>query len=247
MFGGVFLQGDLGFRFDPDNKVCIDGRGTVGLNPDFFGECGDLTGQDLRNQSYERVSLSGVRFKESLLDDTSFKNSVLLSPDFTRASLRGSIFEQGKIRDGNFSLTDLRTANFINVDLTGSFVGSNLRGVKIQGDALVKSDFTKAMMDQSILSHANFVNCDFTAASAQNSDFSHSELRRLFFVRTKLRHAIFSGSTLIGIEFRGADLSGASFRGSQLVDVVFEGSYFDDLTELPFSREEALRRGMIKK
>ena len=65
------------------------------------------------------------------------------------------------------------------------------------------------------------------------------------FINCDLRGANFWGSNLLEADFAGSDLRGANFSSAVLIFATFQGAKFDKKTRFPFSREEALARGMI--
>ena len=82
-------------------------------------------------------------------------------------------------------------------------------------------------------------------------DFHDCNLRGLRADGFRLNGFNFSKADLRGADFRGADLTGVNFRGSDLREAVFataadHGVSYDSDTQLPFSAEEAARRGWIK-
>jgi uncharacterized protein YjbI with pentapeptide repeats len=82
------------------------------------------------------------------------------------------------------------------------------------------------------------------------------DLRDADFSKAQLAHADLKGADLRGADLSEAflfmaDLSGADLRGANLpskmvlAKVNLKGAKFDPSTQLPFTRDEAVRRGMV--
>jgi len=98
---------DHGFRFDLKKDKCVDLHGKEGLNPSFFGECGDLRGAKL-NKTY----LSGMK-----LEKADFSNANLFRANLRNANLKGA-----KLVRVDLTAADLRGADLTQANLTGAFL-----------------------------------------------------------------------------------------------------------------------------
>jgi len=100
--------------------------------------------------------------------------------------------------------------------------GKDLRGAYLYEAKLERVDFRGANLDRAQLGHADLRGADLRGANLKNA-FLHK-----------------------------ADLSGADLRGAQLpaamklTHVNLSGAKFDDATALPFAKDEAVKRGMVK-
>ena len=100
-------------------------------------------------------------------------------------------------------------------------------------------DLTNAYLFEAQLSGA-----DLQGANLYRAQLGHADLRN-----ADLRNAQVGGAYLFKADLRGADLRGAKFaqwlKGAELKSVRLEGARYDRSTALPFSADEASRRGMV--
>lgn len=185
---------DLNFRFK--DGFCQKG-GQPGTNPEFFGECGNITGSRVISKKYVDKNLKGMVFNSNYIYVTNFKGG-----DLTRASMRRSTILQSRFKD-----------------LTAESV--DLRGSQIKGTHFENANLQKLAASGSRFNKVQFKNCD-------------------------LQNAQFWGSQLLEVDFSGSDLRGANLGTSFTLLSKFNGAKFNKKTKLPFSEEEALKRGMVK-
>ena len=97
--------------------------------------------------------------------------------------------------------------------------------------------------------HAYLYGANFNGADLQGVDLYRCQLGQADLRNADLRNANLAGAYLFKTDLRGADLRGARFsptlKGAELKQTVLVGARFDASTQLPFSAEEAMRRGMI--
>ena len=106
-----------------------------------------------------------------------------------------------------------------------------------------------AMAQSKDLRHAYLFEADLKGADLQGADLYRCQLSRANLSHADLRHAHLAGAYLFKTDLRGADLRGATFalslKGAELKETLLEGARFDRSTVLPFSADEAIRRGMV--
>lgn len=185
---------DLKFRFK--DGYCQKSK-APGFNPEFMGECGNLTGSQLINKVFHNKNLKGGVFNSNFIYLSSFNESVLEHSSFRRS-------------------------------------------------VVLQSDF----------SHIKAQHLDLRGSHFKSTNFDHSDLQNLFatgsrFIKTSfqycnLQNANFWGSQLQEIDFRQADLRGANLKTTYVLFSQFEGAKFNHQTQLPFSTEEALNKGMVQ-
>jgi uncharacterized protein YjbI with pentapeptide repeats len=117
---GAARAGDAGFRVNPETGLCENG-GQQGHNPEFVGECGDLTraflyGADLRGRNlkgalFSRTSLAHADLRGADLRGATFDGAYMYRADLSGADLRDAVF-----------VTRLHGAEFTNVLLDGAIV-----------------------------------------------------------------------------------------------------------------------------
>ena len=90
---------------------------------------------------------------------------------------------------------------------------------------------------------------DLAGADLAGEDLYRWQLGRADLTGANLRGAQLAGAYLFKADLSGADLRGATFspalKGAELKQTRLTGARFDRFTALPFSADEALRRGMV--
>lgn len=122
--------------------------------------------------------------------------------------------------------------------------GEGLAGARIRW-----VDLTRLRAGRRPLS-LNGIDLQFADAIGLRADGVH--FYEAFFNYASLNQADFRGARLIGARFINADLRLANFKGADLSGARLDGArlenaLFDSSTRLPFSRQEALRRGMVER
>lgn len=110
----------------------------------------------------------------------------------------------------------------------------------VSAPAMAQSkDYRDAYLFQADLSGADLQGADLTRCQLGGADLRNADLRG----------ATLAGAYLYKADLRGADLRGANFslklKGAELARTQLNGARFDISTVLPFSTDEALRRGMV--
>jgi uncharacterized protein YjbI with pentapeptide repeats len=184
---------DLGFRFDGH---CHKGN-TAGSNPEFLGECGNLTGTRLINKQYQNLNLLGAILNTTYLYMVTISESDLSRTSFQRSTILQSQFDAIKAH-----------------------------GMDLKGANLKKVSFKKSDLKLFFANATRFSNVSFKGAILESADFW--------------------GSQLLNVDFSEANLRGANLSNTFVLFTKFEKAQFDKYTQLPFSEEEALKRGMVK-
>ncbi len=106
-----------------------------------------------------------------------------------------------------------------------------------------------AMAQGKDLRHTYLFQADLKSADLRGADLYRCQLGHADLRQADLRDAKLAGAYLHKADLRGADLRGAKFalklKGAELKQTRLEGAIFDETTELPFSTEVALARGMM--
>ncbi len=121
-------------------------------------------------------------------------------------------------------------------------VGQNLALKNYYGYQLRTCDLSRSQFNGSTFTWSTMIGCQ-----AKNTSFKGIKAPRIRWENNDFRGADFSGANF----FEGSLLSN-DFRGANLKNIIysqvnFNGSLFDRTTQLPFSTEEAKRRGMIER
>ena len=106
-----------------------------------------------------------------------------------------------------------------------------------------------ASAEEVIESGVYLYGANLKGADLQGVELYRCQLGQADLSNADLRNASLAGAYLFKADLRGADLRGAKFAppldGAELKQTGLVGARFDATTQLPFSRDEALRRGMI--
>lgn len=99
------------------------------------------------------------------------------------------------------------------------------------------------------LCKANLSGFTLRNESLPGADFNEANLRRVDLSGSDLQQAYFNGADLDGANLSQTNLSRANFRNADLSNVKLDGAnlkhaVYDERTRLPFSVEEAEKRGM---
>ena len=184
---------DLGFRHQ--SGFCHKKR-RPGFNPDFLGECGNLTGLKVVNYIFKKQTFKGATFNSSYIYATRFEGI-----NTAHMALRRATVLQSQFFDVDSPYLDVRGSIIKAVD----FAGANLKNMIANGTRFEKT---------------NFRDCN-------------------------LQGADFWGSNLQEVSFDGSDLRNANLTNTHILFTSFKNAKFNQKTRLPFSREEAIQRGMI--
>lgn len=85
------------FTFDRFAKHCLNPKDQEGLNPGYFGECGDLKDLNLSSQNFSKTVFKGADLSGSLLrgtnlGQTDLRGTNLWFTDWEGADFRGALF-----------------------------------------------------------------------------------------------------------------------------------------------------------
>ena len=111
---------------------------------------------------------------------------------------------------------------------------------------IVQSSFENIKADFMAGTGVRFQSVLWKKSSLKNFVARASRMRKARFIECDLRKADFFGSNLQEASFKDSNLRGANLQQTHILFTDFKGARFDDKTKLPFSEEEALRRGMVK-
>ncbi|QDK36502.1 pentapeptide repeat-containing protein [Bdellovibrio sp. NC01] len=91
----------------------------------------------------------------------------------------------------------------------------------------------------------NFDHSKFRLANLENADLSAVRAYFSNFQSANLKNAKMWGSDLRYCNFENSDLRNADLSNALLVGASFQGAKFNHATKLPFSKEQALSKGML--
>lgn len=178
----------------------------------------------------------------------------------------GFFINEELIRAGKLTKEKLSFVDLDNLCISGHELRcSNLNSATLIEAKCSSANFNKAFLREASLRRANCTNANFKKAvlteadlskcSASGSDFEGAKIigADLFHTNLKdanLKNAKLQNSKMIGTNLENADLSYSNLKGAILKSVNLKGvnlssAVFNSKTVLPFSRKEALNRGMV--
>lgn len=173
----------------------------------------------------------------NIVCDPNQKRVRTLKPcgDETSAYFRGQDLSALKMNGILFSMADLAYAN--------------LNGVEINNAVLRSARLFRATLYTAQCKQADFRGADLNGASFNKAECSQADFRGMKATNTSFRNANLQKSRFNylycqGCNFQNADLRGADLTGGFILNSRFKGALFNSETRLPFSREQALEKGM---
>ncbi|MBS1986257.1 MAG: pentapeptide repeat-containing protein [Bdellovibrionales bacterium] len=170
-----------------------------------------------------------------------FSKADFSQQDLSRLDLRGSEFDDCKFTSARLDGTDL----------TG-IVAKNTSFERISGS---QSLWRFASTDGAIFRDASLFGAGFDGGQHKRgdfryTDFSHAMLNGSGFAGSYFDNSILTDTTLIGAQLVTSSLNnswvcGADFSNAQDIRSTWRSVRYDATTRLPFSRQEADKRGMI--
>ncbi|MCG2726078.1 MAG: pentapeptide repeat-containing protein [Elusimicrobia bacterium] len=149
--------------------------------------------------------------------------------------------------NGEYECADLRNAYLMGVIMIGiNLKGANMLGANLSWAVMGASDLSGAIM-----SLADLSNSIMLMANLSGADLSGANLNRIDLKEADLSGTDLGGANLIEADLREANLNEACLNAailsmSNLSGAKLKDSKYNDMTFLPFSEEEANKRGMIK-
>jgi hypothetical protein len=180
--------------------------------------------------AYAALSLAA---EPSRAEPVSFIDRFVDQESVRNVDLNGATFHRALIHTGtSFYRREMNRASF-----QGSSIGLNelcfqeaqLRGASFYGVGIYE---------------ANFYLADLRGANFQNASITYGRSETTL-QGADLRGANLYNASLYKVNLRYAKLEGADLRARMLYETALTGATFDDATKLPFSKREALARGMI--
>ncbi|MGE4107578.1 MAG: pentapeptide repeat-containing protein [Bacteriovoracia bacterium] len=245
MTGPATVQ-DHGFRFR--DGVCQDERGLRGLNPGYFGQCGDLSGAVLAKLDLSGTDFSGTLLSSAILTQVSFKGATLKGVRFDSSRFEDVKFDDALVQGADFSRGTFKRVTFLNAKLSSTrFVGSDLQGTVADQFACEKCDFTGAFLNGVTWTSAQLEGGKFVRANLSSANLSRANLGGADFSEARVTSAVLERATLSRAEMRGANFRAAKLKGAIVADVRWAGAVYSRKTILPFSETDAKDLGMILK
>ncbi len=222
---------------------------------------------DVQDASFVGTNLTGAVFSSTNLSGVEFKNAILHNVNFQGAILANVRLAGSDLLNSDFSHTELVGALLSYMKLGGSkFIGTKFLNAKmdyadLKGADLSSADFTgadlhNAVLDGAILTNASFAGANLTSASLANvtgtapifrsAVMNKASLVGCHLTSAVLKSAILNEANLAGANLESADLRSANLTGATTTGAILNGAGFSKHTVLPFSKEDAVKLGMVE-
>lgn len=126
-----------------------------------------------------------------------------------------------------------------------NLTGANLSKAHLNGAELILAQLSHAELRGAHLAGAHLSYANLTGADLKDVDLNRADLSFADLTSADLRGASLFKTNLENADLRGADLRSARLGTARVTRAKLPGAIFDEATELPFDREEALELGMV--
>lgn len=127
--------------------------------------------------------------------------------------------------------SNMQRCLFVNSDLSGlllrnnhivkcDFTGTNLSGSQIKGSHFKNNTFSRSILKNAVLTTSHFQGCEFTGADLSGASFKYCSCQKNTLVNAILNSTSFNASDLNGIEFNGT-IEDCSFENCSVKNVKF--------------------------
>jgi uncharacterized protein YjbI with pentapeptide repeats len=158
-----------------------------------------------RDESIERIDLSGVKMEDVILSDV----------DLTRANLSGAIISQSDLSYAHLPWVDFSNAFITQTDLTNTVLAE----ANLTSSRLVQTDLSGAELRGANLTDTRYKQANLSGAELDLANLSDAQLWDTNLSGSSLRWANLSGAKLAGANLTGADLRRVHLRGQALSEV----------------------------
>lgn len=205
----------------------------------------------------DKVNLSGINFRSSILNNASLQGSVFYSPgqdktfgtfddliadlsgvDLKEANLRGAFLHSVALNRTNLMRSYLKQANLNKASLIGAnlssanLIKSNLQEADLEEASLTGADLGEATLMWANLYRANLgqiraIDANFSYANLSSSNLQGADLSSANLNHAHLDEADLSNSQLWGANLRLAQLKNANLQNANLSNADLRGANLD--------------------
>lgn len=220
----AFAAQEFYFVETENGHKCLNSKREEGLNPDYLGECGQVSGKYF-HEVKARLGLRGTQAVKTIFIESDLSQSFVQGANFSKAHLTEAILNNVSIYESNLSEVEFPRSSLNYV----SIVGTNLQNVfafQATGahayfseiDAF-HSNFSFSFFPQLHCSQCNFTSANLARASIRDGLISYSE-----FKNGDLKWITLSGTMISKTSFDGAKMGLANLDSTTLGAVSFVGS-----------------------
>lgn len=123
--------------------------------------------------------------------------------------------------------------------------GASLKKTVLKTGTCRYCDFSEVTATDFDARGVTFDHANFHLAILNNADLSAVRAYFSNFLSADLRNAKLWGADLRYCDFEKSDLRGADLLNALVIGAKFSGAKFNDASKLPFSKEQALSKGMV--
>ncbi|NES85952.1 MAG: hypothetical protein F6K10_33760 [Moorea sp. SIO2B7] len=154
----------------------------------------------------EKVDLSGIKFRGSILSNGRFKDSRFYNAG-----------EDGRLGTFDDLIADLSGVDLNEADLTGALLTNvSLNHTNLMRATLNRANLTNARLIGVNLSSAKLINANLSEAVLENASLTGADLGETQFNRAHLRGASLGRVRAAGADFSWADLTQSNWQGADL-------------------------------
>lgn len=205
------------------------------------GEDPEMLVRDICNHTEHPINTNGcIHSALGVLAGDYLRDVDFSYIEASEKNLSGTLFLQIDFFSAKFAKANLARSTFIGVNLSHSDLhGANLESSRFGNNYPLNCEDSRFGSCVVTLTFANLINTNLSRASFAPEHWN----RRL----PDLRHANLEYANLRSARIL-ADLRGANLQNTVIdAETDFLGAWFNSQTRLPFSREEALKKGMVYK
>lgn len=214
---------------------CLDINRKPGLNPGYFGDCGNLEGQDLKGKKFERISMRGAKLTRADFTDSTFvevdleganlNDSSFIRSSFYKVNFKSALLWRVRAFDSTFISSSFEFANLSSAKLLNSrFEYSVFTGAKLLVVEAIGSSFAAVVAKSIIAVGSNFSKSSFSGAQLDDSNFTGSNLNHANFSKV-----VSSGMNLNKVSCTGTDFSHTRFSQFNMIEAKCADVNFEEM------------------
>ena len=193
-------------------------------------------------------SITGINFKDSILEDVDLsrlelKGMIFSNANLARANLFGANLEEANLLSANLLSANLSGANLFSADLEdANLIHADLEDANLFGADLSDSNLKGANLSNADLSDANIVDANLSGANLAEANLSGAELESAKLPRANLSNTNLAGVNLEYSNLESANLEGANLDGANLGEANLKNASLvgADLSETHFLQQEQI-------
>ena len=193
------------------------------------GICKNAAGEE----GYNKITATELIKNPKKGECADLRNANLSGANLQKANLKGANLSEANLDKSNLSKANLTKATLSGAKLYKADLSmANLNMANLHNAYLVKTNMAKANLQEAILRRAYLTRANLNGANLRESDLSEAYMHKTDLKDTDLRMA----------DLRGTILKETNLKNAKHL----RRAKYNNRTQLPFSKDEAYHRGMIK-